>query len=1080
VWTPKRILLLAGGLVVSLAGYVVYAFALGSIDGLPPLPEAYLPSTVVSMPQGKIENPRDRKLIQAFGAGCPELNWPFKIDASQRGLVLAFEDYTIEEDGRVRLHPFSIALFKDKHDGSYPEINTIRSPEAYLRFDQPIHELQEISRHRIVGAELREVVTLVNNRRTPLKSDDLEVRITTAPVFFDEKEGRVWTESFVDLIDTQTQPEPTEIKAKGLKMYLTREDPSKKPASKTAAKSPAQAHHPGRGAGTNISGVDTVVLQSDVEMHLLVDAEAGFPGGGEKKQTRTSAKKPAEKSRVVIRTPGAFTYDVPRDHAVFESPSPGKGKGGPLATPPQVSVSREHLHNGKMYDQLICGRLELQFRRKPAAALPPSSDNNAGADREIESARATARPGEEVKLAMDTENLDAHGEEFIYYAATPTKGPETILRGSAAHPMWAVKDAHVITARELHLFGADRNGEGQHGVATGPGQIDLLDTKNGTNTVHQYHALWQDKLVVTKDREEAQVFDLLTFTGKAAFIDDEHHQEMHGDKLQVWLEPPPREGPPPGPDNKKQPAPGAPQQRPHKVEAFDHVRVASPELNVQQCEHLIVRFKDGPAGQLPAALPASPKAAAAKAPAPSGTASAAAPKTATAASANAPGSPPAAAPTKKTDSDRKPINLWARRVTAYVLRFGSKHELHEVATEGNVHVHQDGAKPEDKGVDIRGEVLNLTCEPQGDILVVFGDARGPAQLQLGDLLLAGPKVTINQKLNMVEVDGQGAMRLPSNTALDGGPAKKDKSYLTIYWTKDMFFDGKVADFRGGVEGQQEGGSLLCQTLQATLDRVVSFKEGQKGGQAAKVQDLVCDRKVYVVNLTRDAKGQFLRYDRVQGTQLSTNNQQGPTIVEGPGTIISYQKGTPDGTLTPGKSAAPPVPTKPGSKQEFYLTRVDFKGRVHSKVNPDVPAAKDKVRITKFFDNVQVYHGPADGPDAKFDLNHLPKGALYLKCEQMTITSKTLPDGKTVQWMQAERNVYFYTKEFNGQAPLVRYDQSTDIAFFIGGPGNLVTLNQFVGPPGTPPRQIMAEEIRYDRRTGEFQVTKGHQLSSSSN
>jgi hypothetical protein len=1076
VWTPKRILLLAGGVVLFLAGYVVYAFALGGIDGLPPLPDAYLPSrTAAGWTNPTIENPRDRKLIQAFGAGCPELNWPYKIDASQRGLVLAFEDYTIEKDGRVRLRPFSIALFKDKGKGEYPEINTVRSPEAHLRFDQPIHELQEISSHRIIGAELREEVTIVNNRRTPLKSDDLEIRITVAPVFFDDKEARVWTNGFVKLLDTQTQPEPTEIKAKGFEMHLTRDDPKKQLAAKGQPK-PAVAHHASKGSGTNISGVDTIVLYSDVDMHLLVDADSGFPGGGDAKKKGQSVKgkaKPPEKSRIVIRTPGTFTYDVPRDHAVFESPPRGKGKDAALASPPHVAVSREHLHNGKMYDQLICGRLELQFRRKPAAPTAhPAKDDTTGSDREIESARATARPGEEVKLAMDTENLDAHGDEFIYYAATPTKGPETILRGSAAHPMWAVKDAHVITARELHLFGADRNNEGQHGIATGPGQIDMLDTKGGTNTVHQYHALWKDKLVVTKDKEGARVFDLLTFTGSAAFIDDEHHQDMRGDKLQVWLEPPPREEPPPGPDNKKQAAPSAPRQRPHKVEAFDHVRVTSPDLNVRDSEHLIVRFKDGPAGQLPEALPASsgPPVAKAGAPAPvkSGRADHEAPKTA------------AAAPVKKTDSDHKPINLWARRVTAYVLRSGSKNDLQEVATEGNVHVHQDGAKPEDKGVDIRGEVLNLTREPQGDTLVVFGDARGPAQLQLGDLLLAGPKVTINQKLNMAEVDGQGAMRLPSNTSLDGGPAKKQgKSYLTIYWSKDMFFDGKVADFRGGIEGQQDGGSLLCQAMQATLDRVVSFKEGQKGGQAAKVEDLVCDRKVYVVDITKDVKGNFLRYDRVQGTQLSTNNQQGRTIVEGPGTVISYQKGSPDNALAPGKTAPPPAKTKPGTKDEYYLTRVDFKGRLHSKVNEQA-SAKEKVRTTNFYDQIEVYHGPADGPDAKFDLDKLPKGALYLKCERLDVASKTLPDGKTVQAMEASKNVNFYTNEFNGQAPRVHYEQATEVVFFIGSQGNLVTLNRFRGPPGTPPQVITAQEIMYNRRTGEFQVTKGAQIISSTN
>ena len=43
MWTPKRVLLLAGGFVLFLGAYLVYAFFLGGIDGLPALPVAYLP-----------------------------------------------------------------------------------------------------------------------------------------------------------------------------------------------------------------------------------------------------------------------------------------------------------------------------------------------------------------------------------------------------------------------------------------------------------------------------------------------------------------------------------------------------------------------------------------------------------------------------------------------------------------------------------------------------------------------------------------------------------------------------------------------------------------------------------------------------------------------------------------------------------------------------------------------------------------------------------------------------------------------------------------------------------------------------
>ena len=39
MWTPKRILILVGGLIFFLIGFAVYTYFLGAIDGLPPLPD---------------------------------------------------------------------------------------------------------------------------------------------------------------------------------------------------------------------------------------------------------------------------------------------------------------------------------------------------------------------------------------------------------------------------------------------------------------------------------------------------------------------------------------------------------------------------------------------------------------------------------------------------------------------------------------------------------------------------------------------------------------------------------------------------------------------------------------------------------------------------------------------------------------------------------------------------------------------------------------------------------------------------------------------------------------------------------
>ena len=49
-------------------------------------------------------------------------------------------------------------------------------------------------------------VRVINNRRTKEKNDDLEVLITGGPVFYEERRDLIWSDGWVQLLDTQTQP----------------------------------------------------------------------------------------------------------------------------------------------------------------------------------------------------------------------------------------------------------------------------------------------------------------------------------------------------------------------------------------------------------------------------------------------------------------------------------------------------------------------------------------------------------------------------------------------------------------------------------------------------------------------------------------------------------------------------------------------------------------------------------------------------------------------------------------------------------------------------------------------------------
>jgi hypothetical protein len=61
VWTPRRVLMLIKGVILCLVGYAVYAFCLGSIDGLPPLPPEFLPIPGPDEPRALTDRERTAK-----------------------------------------------------------------------------------------------------------------------------------------------------------------------------------------------------------------------------------------------------------------------------------------------------------------------------------------------------------------------------------------------------------------------------------------------------------------------------------------------------------------------------------------------------------------------------------------------------------------------------------------------------------------------------------------------------------------------------------------------------------------------------------------------------------------------------------------------------------------------------------------------------------------------------------------------------------------------------------------------------------------------------------------------------------
>jgi lipopolysaccharide export system protein LptA len=1076
------LLLIASGALFATA-YVVYSAFLGGIDGLTPLPEAFWPMATAdtgSSPPPPAENPADRKLQMAFGEGCPELQRSVKLELRNRGIVLAVDDFTPmpEPDGRMKLEPFSIALFGKPHEpGSTPEINTIRSKRAFLTFDKPVANVAELGSRKIVEAELQDDIEVVNNRRTLQRDDDLSMH-TKGPMWYREDMHRIWTHEEVELTDIQSKPEPTKVTARGMDIYLTAEKVGGKPPETPAKPKPQ-----------TVSGVDRVALRSTVRMNLFVDSRSGFLApnkGPEKPPAAAPAGPPAapEKSKVVITTAGPFYYDVNTDHARFEIPHRAS------RYPENVQVQREH-EQGKL-DQLFCDYLDLQFRHKqaapgtPAPTAPAAQGEDRSVNLEIQNAHAT---GTHVTLTSDSEGLEAVGNDLFYDAVTK----QTTLKG--VPEMVAMKDGNEIYAQELLLESKEQK-ETQEATAKGPGRVRMLDRSNGQRNLQ---ASWTDLLVYKKEGN----LDTLTLTGNAAFMDREHNQEMRADRLKVWLEPADPKGAAAPAAPRPAPAAGAsadPQQRmrPKHVEARGHVIADAPELHIKEpTENLDVWFRDAPvrtelpsavpdrfslltpappagdervagkpAGASPSNLLTPPTPVPGPGPAPASSKPAV---TTTGPTIGRPGAPASALAPEKT---KQPIDLCAQSVVVNVLRVGDKNELDHLTCEGAVHVHQEPASAEDKGMDIRGETLQLTHHDDGSILVVTGNL---AHVQLDKIAILGPEVNIDQRANKAWVNGIGAMQMLTDTNFEGAKLAQPTE-LTIHWKEAMLFNGNNAEFRGGVQAEQLNSRLLCQEMQVAFDRPISLKEGDKSGTKPKVDKLLCDKDVQIEDVNR-VNGQLQGYKRLVAPVVALDNADEVATAPGPGEVRILQLGEAGNTLpgAQGPGAPRPPAGRPAAgrgpaappKQELKLTHVRFAERMQ---------ANNKQRSAIFYGNVEAVHVPADRPDIKIDVDHPPPGCIYLRCAKLNVFSRLLADGKTKsQELEAYRNVLVQAQEFWGLADVVKYDEAEDRVIFEAGEGGMATLYR-VKVAGGDQEKITGKKIYYWRKTNDFKVDDAHGLN----
>jgi len=745
-------------------------------------------------------------------------------------------------------------------------------------------EGDEATRELIVRkAAIYEPIVMRNNRRTLRQDDDIEIRIPTGPVYFDDEKHLIHTKDVVLLQDFQSKPDPTKVTATGMDVHLTA-PPSGDKGSKTK---------PGpEGAGTS---VERIVLPADVDMHLYNEPGTGLVGGIGGNPARPPAAGPPRpgtpaKDHIWITTAGPFVYDLPRDNARFDIPE----KAGLLA-PEWVTVHRNPPTDPVAEDRsdtLECQHLELQFCRKPperpAGNTPPPAPDTGPADsHQLEWMHAS---GNKVTLLSRSERVEAKGNDLFHRAPTHT----TVLKGGPAtldkRDEKAGRDGDRIVAPELELIEDKEHGT-QHVTARGAGSIHMADSDTGRQT---RHARWQTQF--ESAREGA--LDVLTFTGHAALVEDELlapedifsddklvacKSVLKSDDLQIWLDPPPQPTGPTKPAAAAPPPTSGPDPRtggrkPRRVEATGHVVAHSPEMRILErsdsaTQRLIIVFKDVPAPPVPATGgPAKPS--------PSVPGPAAEPHS------PPPGPEPIPVPAKPVTPEpakpARPVDLCAAFITAHVLRYEGtgKTELDHLETEGKVRATQ-APSGDDKGFTVNGEKLELVKKAIGNHLKVTSDASNLADLHVDRMIIHGPEIEIDQGDNTATVDGDGYMEMENTTDFQGNPLKKPE-WLTVYWKKLMRFEGSFAEFLGDIEANQGSSRLKCQMLQVYFDKPVSLsdqrttgkKERAKGEEPARAKKLICDRSVKVEEEIYEVR---FRLGEASMTELRTAGVPDPVL-----------------------------------------------------------------------------------------------------------------------------------------------------------------------------------------------------------
>ncbi|MCS7167985.1 MAG: hypothetical protein RMI91_12255 [Gemmatales bacterium] len=1105
----KRLLGIVACLAACLVLYQVYVFFLGGYDGFAPLPAEFWPRSGEALPasprdQVAWEPPVVRKLRQAFGPLAKEAERPILIESVQHGLLLAAQKVFLSQEGKLELEQASLAIFGKKRGEDQVEICTLQGERAIIEFDKPLTSVRDVAHRKPVAGRIEgridpvtgktHPVHLRHNRRTANPDDDLH--LYTDWLQYDDRQHRIWTDAAVEIVDSD--PDTAKVTGLGLEVLLE---------TQPSAKSPASSQRP------TITGVHSVELSRNVQMYFQVEAGAALLGKRSKpdatinpgRQSTSSATSPladnaSQKAKttrpsfVKVLAGGPFIYRVPDDRAEFHH---------------RVHllhiVSEGHSDGRQQLDELRCHSLTLQFRRPRAEKKPANEDKETTI--ELVAARAVGDP---VEIVLESENLQASGSELVFDRTNHSAS----LVGK---PLEAVYDGHRLQLMGTLTLQAQGNQfrELREAQTRGPGTAWLRGRQGNPTALI---VRWREQMQLQRDG----TMERLLLTGNV-LLEEPQHGSLRADQLLLWLEAKavrsahdnsPRHNSPAEAKTSAENAPNraashgvasAPEQStrgrvPRCLEASGNVSLQSETLIVPHAERLRVELQEdsSESAEKPDRPSSSATDTAALAQARSGSPlrENSSQHLSPAPAQGQPPQPASGAPDRSADkapqpasqsgttprteaTSRPPLVLRARTIEAVAAGTPTRADLRMVAAHGQVQIDQ--AHAQDRTLQVRCSSLRLTRTAHGDMLRLEGTPAQPAYVQLGAVALRGPVIKLDQVLNTIDVEGLGSMRLPSRNDFQGQPLREPVE-VVVDWNQSMFFDGRLAEFDGGVQAVQGQSRLACRRLSLLLDRKVSFREQKtsdlkRSEPAAGLSRLMCEQDVRLEKVILE-EDRYRLLQRIEARELAYDHELATLTAYGPGTVTVFQPHQADqrasGAPLPiaiEPRLAEPAPAKVQTdRPSFKLTRIHYDGFLQI-----TKAADKQTDIVSFAGGISLIHLSADDPDIAVPPERLPEDALNLSCGQLKITSRKVDNGSTAQELLAEQNVRVRAKQFHALADRVSFDEAKDLLILEGANGATLYRQRVPGGEFEP---VRAKRIWFWRRENRvrFDGTESIQLN----